>query len=281
MATITEKFKKMGARLKIYPPSDSSRTNRRAFTSTDTLRIDVDRDIEGEYFDICTDVPLVVLDVDAKDKHLVLMARETNGTKPKFLCGFDERGWFVAALPEPQHIRWHRGEKPSIRRGISDVQSAKAALKPREVVESEQKKRLKKRKRNKRVNQASKRQGEWFFVPARIDADDCDLVILKNEPIQMGGKRRHMCEEVYRQGGETVWVNFANPNGITDAKYRALSQDERVMGRFNRMVRDAAVYARGKVTAPDHAPLLLVGWHKVIPNTENLALHGPRVAFLD
>ncbi len=270
--SVTDKFKEMGARVKVYPPTkEQSR-----WSSGQELRIDVDED----KFDIRSEVPLVVLDVDKKDRHLVLMARMPNGDKPKFLCGFDERGWFAAPLPEPQHVKWHRGEKPSTRRGISDVASAKASLKPPEVIEAEGRLRLKPRKRSGRVNAASKRQGEWFFVPDRKLQVDDELV-LKNEPIQMGGKRQHICAEVFRSGGETVWVNSKNPNGMPDAEYKALDQKERQSGYFRRMVRDASVYARGKVSAPDHAPLHLDGWHKVIPNTESRARHAPKVAFLD
>ena len=43
-------------------------------------------------------VQLHVVDCQPKDRHLLLMARE-GLTKQKFLCGHDERDWFVAAVP--------------------------------------------------------------------------------------------------------------------------------------------------------------------------------------
>ncbi len=266
--TVTEKFNTMGARIRLNVAEGNA------------LRIDIQEDRNGQYFDIIADRHLQVLDVDPKDKHLVLMTRLPDGAKPKFLCGFDEQGWFAAALPEPQHVRWHAGEKPTLRRGISDIASAKASLKPPEVVEREQGKKIKKRKRGKRVNDASKRQGEWFFLPENSLNVEKDL-ILKNEPIQMGGRRQHNCEELFRQGGESVWVNRNNPNGLSNENYMEMDPKDRAKGHFRRMVRDASVFARGRISAPDHKTLLLIGWHKVVPNTENRAVHGARVAFLD
>lgn len=258
---LADKFAKMGARLKVN-----------AVDGSDSLRIDVQRDHRGEYFEIDTSIPLHVLDIDQKNKHLVLMACQTTGEKPKFLCGFDERGWFAAALPETG-----AGVRDS-RRGISSVESAKDALKPKDVREAEKNRKIKPKHKNKRRNKAWKRQGEWFFVPAgRLQVDE--NTILKNEPIRMGNRRQHVCAEIYRTGGEQVWVSRKYPNGLTDADYKALPSKEQI--GFRRMTRDAKVYARGRITAPDHAPLYLDGWHEVMPNTESRARHGAKVAFLD
>ena len=59
-----------------------------------------------------------MLDVQPADRHLLLMVRE-GGEKPKFLCGHDERHWFVAAVPESAPV--------------GTVRAAKEALKPAEV----------------------------------------------------------------------------------------------------------------------------------------------------
>ena len=204
MQNVAKKFEQMGARAKVYEPEWKS--------DTPFLRVDIQEDKRGPYFDICANIHLEVLDVQPKEKHLVLMARESHDKKPKFLCGFDERGWFAAALPEPNSVKWHPKTKPNLRRGISDVASAKAA--PPAVVEAEQRKKVKPRKRNHRVNEASKRQGEWFFIPDRIEVDE--KLILRDEPIRMGSRREHICEELYRFGGDVVWRNWRNPNGISE-----------------------------------------------------------------
>lgn len=287
MGPITTKFKQMGVDAKIYAPEDRPRQNRlrggRIFNTVfntpairdgNIMRIDVVRDNKtgNPYFDICTNLHLQVLDIEPKEKHLVLMARTNEGEKQKYLCGFDERGWFAAALPETPKAR--------DRRGISSVQSAKDSLKPKEVRDAEDGKRMKRRKRNQRVNKASKRQGEWFFVPAR-KLDVNEELILINEPIQMGGKRKHICQEVYRTGGEKVWVGRHYRNGITEDAYRNLSPNIRSKEGFRQMTRDAEVYARGAIKAPDHDTLYLDGWHRVIPNTEGRAAHAEKVVFLD
>src|SRR3712207_3525581 len=110
--SIETKFEKMGARVKVT-------VDRLA-----ALRVDVRRDAEGEYFDLRRprDVDVRVLDVRPDDAHLLLMAtaprrpgERAGAAKSKFLCGHDERAWFVAAIPESA--------------GASTVQGAKDALK--------------------------------------------------------------------------------------------------------------------------------------------------------
>ncbi len=71
------------------------------------VTVDIRRDERGEYFDVRhrSDVSVEVLDVKRADRHLLLMVREPTEsagreTKSKFLCGHDERSWFVAAIPE-------------------------------------------------------------------------------------------------------------------------------------------------------------------------------------
>src|SRR5918996_5234184 len=84
-------------------------------------RIDVRTDARGEYFDVRfaageRGVELEVVDVQPRDRHLLVLAR-VDGEKSKFLCGHDERHWFVAAIPEAA-------------RGVTGVADAKAALQP-------------------------------------------------------------------------------------------------------------------------------------------------------
>src|SRR6266540_2543110 len=82
-------------------------------------RIDIRSDGRGEYFDLRFAggegvVELEVIDVRPRDRHLLLLARIGEG-KSKFLCGHDERHWFVAAIPEAA-------------RGVSGVVQAMEAL---------------------------------------------------------------------------------------------------------------------------------------------------------
>jgi len=108
MDTLSRKFARMGARVAVREVDGRGRR----------FRIDVARDGRGEYFDLLLDRDthprIEVVDVAPNDRHLVLLA---DGSK--FLCGHDERHWFVAAVPETAAAP------------VTSVESAKEALKPR------------------------------------------------------------------------------------------------------------------------------------------------------
>ena len=217
-----------------------------------------------------------VLDVQANAKHLLLMFKEHGEhgkyDVSKFLCGHDERHWFVAAVPESA--------------GAKNVEDAMNALKPEEVVESQKKKKVKRKNRHKRKNEGYIRQGEWFFVPVP-NLDTKDLAIHKDEPINRGqGSTSHICEELVRIGGTQVYVNRElAPNGVTKKEFDKLIKDDRENrwkgGGWRTMMRDVTAYARGFVKHPDHKTIHLDGWHKVVMNLENKAKAMQMVVFLD
>jgi hypothetical protein len=66
--------------------------------------IDIRGDDKGEFFDIrlARDerVEYEVVDVRTDMRHLLLLGRR-EGKKEKYLCGHDERHWFVCAVPGP------------------------------------------------------------------------------------------------------------------------------------------------------------------------------------
>jgi hypothetical protein len=235
-----------------------------------TPRIDVRSDARGELFDVRFAgtgrlVELEVVDVNRSDRHLLLLVRDGE-EKSKFLCGYDERHWFVAAVPEDA-------------RGVTGVAAAKAALQPALVRTAVDRARPKDPLR--RRNAAYVRQGEWFFVPAP-ELDPPSELILRNEPLSRGRGTAHMIELAYRRGGEVVWVNSRHPHGITDDRYRRLTQkDRRRGGSWTSFVRDPELYANGAIRHPDHATVVLHGWHRVAMNTEQGARAMRHVAFLD
>jgi hypothetical protein len=136
------RFAAIGARVKVI------RT-----THDDAARIDVGSDRHGEFFEIRwaggAGFSLDVVEADRDDRSLLLLVRE-GGEKSKFLCGFDERHWFVAAVPETA-------------RGVTGVASAKDELQPPAVREAVA--WVRPRDRFRRRNAAYGRQGEWFFLP--------------------------------------------------------------------------------------------------------------------
>ena len=188
-ALLINKFAKMGARVR-FGPRISQRENRRLVDSDRSLRVDIQTDRQGEYFDIRVDdsvVDLDVVDLKPEDRHLLLLARRAEQEqKDKFLCGHDERHWFVAAVPDV--------------RGVSNIRTAMEALKPHEVREAQDNKRVKFRDRGRRRTSAYVRQGEWFFLP-EPDLQVPDAHIILNEPLQRGAGKPHMAENLYRKGG--------------------------------------------------------------------------------
>src|SRR5919106_790073 len=230
---IERKFDGIGARVKIRPllPRDSRRLRQ---TPTGWPRLDVLRDRKGEYFDIAVpkDGSIEVVDFRPKDRHLLLMARTPRGEKAKFLCGHDERHWFVCAVPE--------------RTGVRNVITAKRALQPESVQEQIVEKRVKTKRQLRRRNEAFTRQGEWFFVKA--DFVPPDKEVLHNERLSRGwGSKPHVVDFVYRYGGTLVYVhNRHAPSGITEAQFLARSENVRKELAWRRMVRDARVYAKGR-----------------------------------
>jgi hypothetical protein len=260
--SLERSFAKMGARAKfgeIVP--------QRGIRSRE-LALDVLSDKYGEYFLIRrlnpSQTELVVLDIQPRDRHLLLLSRNAQ-EKHRFLFGHDERHWFVAGIPENTRV--------------SRVRDAKRALKPKAVLLSEQ--RLRPKDRDRRANVARIRQGEWFFVPTLV-APMNRLWILRNEPLVRGrGSKPHMCEELYRFGGQTVYVSPSAPNGLTEKEYQALSSEERERSNWRVMRRNPKVYVRGRVRHPDHATIVLDGWHEVFMNTENLSQAMRDVVFLD
>jgi hypothetical protein len=268
---IKAKFEKLGARAKIRPLVRNRRPS-----STGQVVIDVQQDRQGEFFDIQADntADVEVLDVQPRDRHLLLMVRQAAerphqpDIKDKFLCGHDERHWFVAGVPEQA--------------SVSSVVTAKEALKPDAARSRERGKKGKRQKRLRRKTEVFIRQGEWFFIPVpevRVN----EKLILTHEPIRRGSGKPHMCGELYRDGGTTVYVCFQHPNGLTVGEYRKLLKENPKAAKWGwrAMTRDPMVFVRGRITHADHATIRLNGWHRVEMNTENKSRAMASVAFLD
>jgi hypothetical protein len=254
---LERRFAAIGARVKV------TRAPRERFP-----RIDVGFDRRGEFFELSSPgghgVSFEIVEADRDDRCLLLLVRD-GVEKSKFLCGFDERHWFVAAIPESA-------------RGVTGVASAKDALQPEEVREAVA--RTRPRDRFRRRNVAYIRQGEWFFLPRwTLAVDERD--VLRDEPLTRGRGKDHVLELAYRRGGETVFVNAVHPSGISLAEFEQLSPSQQLSGKWREMVRDPELYAKGSVRHPDHNTIVLPYWHQVLMNTEQRARAMRHVAFLD
>ena len=251
---IDRQFRDIGARARLIT------------RQTEAVALDVRRDRRSEYFNLSVPeaASVEVLDVDRSDRHLLLFVA-ASGEKSRFLCGHDERHWFVAAIPESAS-------------GIVNVRAAKQALQP--VAVRNVAVQLRRNERNRRRNRAFSRQGEWFFVPA-FEVNPHPWLVLHHEPLSRGRGKSHVMEFAYRRGGSAVYVSRQNPNGLTQDEYDILPEKVRKAQSWRQMVRDAAVFAMGRIRHPDHATLHLHGWHRVFMNTEPGARAMRQVAFLD
>jgi hypothetical protein len=259
-------FTRIGARLKV-----ADRSSRRG-RAAGAFALDVQADRKGEFFEIVRPAgaaaEVAVLDVRPVDRHLLLLVREGQD-KSKFLCGHDERHWFVAGIPETAPV--------------GTVRQAKEALKPAEVHAAQARAGLRSRARGRRKNAAYVRQGEWFFLPAAGLAVD-EKLVLRDEPLTRGnGGKPHWAEFCYRTGGETVYVCSRHPNGVTVAQYqKILTGNPKAKGwGWQTMRRNPGVYVRGRIRHPDHRTITLHGWHRVVMNTEGQSKAMRNVAFLD
>lgn len=264
---IESKFVAMGARFKWNDQPDARTPNEYA--------MDIKHDRRGEFFEFQASGPLGktldvnVLQTDKRDRHLLLFVRTPEGKAARFLCGHDEREWFVAAVPG----------------GASSVLQAKEALKPQPIRARQSELKVPSRLRNRRKNAAFRRQGEWFFVPASAWPRDQinEKFVLHNEPLRRGAGKPHIVEQLYRVAGEVVYVCAKHPNGVSEPRYRRLLQQKPSAAQWGwRMLRrNPRVYARGKIRHSDHATITLPEWQRVVLNTETETDAMRNVAFLD
>jgi hypothetical protein len=254
-------FAGIGARVKV--------ADARVTRWSNDAGINIRADSNGEFFDIKIDAKdpreYRVIDLRPDQRHLLLLSEND---KAKFLCGFDERHWFVCAVPGA---------------GVSNVRTAMEALQPAEVRQAVQSRVKRAKNRLHRRNEAFVRQGEWFFIPEPNLAVE-EAFVRRNEPLSRGGgSKAHMCQFAYRANGELVMVCDRHPAGVPMSSYEKILRNTPKAGSWNwrQMMRNAQVYVRGRVWHPDHKTVVLRGWHRVLMNTENLAPGRSDVTFLD
>jgi hypothetical protein len=265
---LEKNFAAIGARTKVRTVTPRGGFNPQA-PAIGAPQIDIRRDRKGEYFDIAVaegddKLELQVLDVQPDKQHLLLMVRPEEGDKRKVLCGHDEMHFFAAPVP---------------RRTIH-VADAMERLKPAPVQEIS--KKAKKKNRNKRKNEAFRRQGEWFFIPLPNFEPPRNAHVGHNEPLQRErGSKPHICEELYQSRGETIMTHREHaPKGISIDQYNSLERKVRQAGGWRRQSRVSRAYVRGKVRHPDHHTITLPGWHEVMLNREG-AVRNSVVTFID
>jgi hypothetical protein len=224
-------------------------------------RFDVIRDRRDEYFELRGSRldELVVQHVDRPGRHILVYGIDRDNAAERrvsrFLCGHDERHWFVAGI----------GDR------VATVRDAKLSLAPAAIRAAV----ARERHRDRRHNRVFTRQGEWFFVPATLPRLGRGTQIHRNEPISRGRGKSHYCEQLIRHGGVTV--RLYQGREIDDTEFAELiAKNPRLATQT--MTRDAVVYVRGCIRHEDHATIRLHDWHRVYLNNE---FFTGRVAFYD
>lgn len=217
--------------------------------------LDIRSDKRGEHYLINyrSNIPqFKLLQSVPAERHLLMMEATD---KHRFLCGHDERHWFVAAISDP----------------VSTVIQAKRSLMPAAVAAKAR--NIRSKDRLKRKNDAYVRQGEWFFTP--VSASESEVIsrsasILKNEPLQRNaGSKPHMAEELYRSGGELIYI--VGMREYTEVGYKAAVKANslpKFRSGIRTMYRNPRIVVRGKIRHPDHKTVVLKGWHEVSINQE-------------
>lgn len=272
--SIESQFRAMGARLKVLEMNPGWNRQHRVYRSDDDYAVDIRKDKRGQYFEIRVPeakrdaLSMLVMQNEPRQRHLLLLVRSSGEEEKldRFLCGHDEREWFVAAVPG----------------GASSVRQAMDALRPKEAEEALAKHGVRRQKRYSRKNDAFRRQGEWFFIP-QPDLELEGELILKNEAIRRGGGKPHVVQELVRRGGESVWVSWRHRNGLTEDEYRETMRNDPEAAKlyWSLMRRNPEVYARGEIRHRDHQTINLPYWHRVVMNTENQTATMKNMAFLD
>lgn len=265
-------FSQIGATLEVeVVPTGTRRLTERGWSPSAerTFLLDVREERRNEAFvltvreDSQPVLELQTLNMRPDMRHLLLMVKTDPFDKQKFLCGHDERHWFVASVPG----------------GTTTVDSAMEALKPPLARAEQRANGVKGKNWQRRHNAGFIRQGEWFFLPRpRFTAPE--WMLYHHEPIRRSGGTAHMVEWVYREGGTTVYVCSRHPAGVSEAQYKRLLETNPQARRWSwgTMRREPRVYARGKVRHPDHATIELPFWHLVVMSGE---LVSSNVVFLD
>jgi len=160
------------------------------------FEIDVRQDGDREAFQLrypwSGTIECDVLDVKPNLRHLVLDVSPAGRTvSARYLCGHDERHWFVASLPT---------DDPRSR----TVRGAMEALKP-DIVRREQKQKGVKHRRNRRKTAAYVRQGEWFFLPRPMM--HVGELAVPNGTLRRNGGKPHRVDWIYQpKGRDEVFV---------------------------------------------------------------------------
>jgi hypothetical protein len=104
--SIEKHFGQMGAQIVIRRPEPPQGHRAMWWSPPEDYSLDIEHRCDGDEFiltvpeTIEAQAEFTILQTKPKDRHLLLMARrDQHSDIDRFLCGHDEREWFVAAVP--------------------------------------------------------------------------------------------------------------------------------------------------------------------------------------
>ena len=231
-------------------------------------------DRNGEFFEVArspgTNPEVAVLDVQAPTGTCSFWSERAARSR-KFLCGHDERHWFVAAIPESAPV--------------GTVLQAKEALKPPDVRVAQAREGLGAKSRNRRKNTAYLRQGEWFFLPVQRHAcrrEDSCCTTSRSSGGTAGSRigSNSATEPAVRRSTSAGGIR----GGVSLKEYQRIlsaNPEAKCMGLADHAAEHAvSTPAEGFATTTTRRSCSR-GWHAVLMNTEGQAKAMESVVFLD
>ena len=237
--------------------------------------VDIQRDRDGQFFELRLPTHLrdaldvSVMQNEPKQRHLLLLVRNTAGQEKldRFLCGHDEREWFVAAVPG----------------GASSVRQAMDRLQPADVQSRLASERVPFKQRYTRKNRCVSSPGRMVLRAGSSVCGERKTCSPQRAVASRSGQAAPRGGTLPRRRRDGLCLLPSIPNGVTERQYRRLLQSNpKAAGwRWRVMRRNMRVFARGTVRHSDHATITLPFWHSVHLNTETQSGTMARVAFLD
>ncbi|HWB06716.1 MAG TPA: hypothetical protein VG796_27075 [Verrucomicrobiales bacterium] len=115
------------------------------------------------------------------------------------------------------------------------------------------------------ANEAAISLGGWLFVPAPGLVVEPKR-IQHHSPVRSSGNSAPVVGELYRTGGEAMYYSVSRRRILTVQQYRKLllQHPKTVKEDWRIVQRNTAAYGRGTVHHPDHRPITLHGWHRIL-----------------
>jgi hypothetical protein len=110
----------------------------------------------------------------------------------------------------------------------------------------------------------------WLFVPAPGLVVESRR-IQRQSPVRCSESSAPVVSELYHTGGEAIYYSETKRRILTVQQYHALLRQhpKTVKEDWRISQRSMVAYGRGTVRHPEHHPITLHDWHRIVMNTES------------